>query len=258
MKLEEWESYAKELATKAGLEGEQAEKWLEVFKTNDKIREGFVPRSEYSRDLDSVRDKTAKEVKDKTYEEARKYYQNWVDKEVEPQRKQALAAIDQLAKYREAYGELTGDGNGGTPPPATSGLSKEDVQKLLLEQLTNWQPQIVNRQKASMKIATQHLKEFNEVLDPDELEKFAQEHNYTEIGPAYDAFVKPRREELSAKQQEEALKKAREEGFKEGRSQSSARTAHEREYANPFLAERPKDIDPRAEFFAGLEGDSNQ
>lgn len=253
MKFEDMEAYAKELANKAGLTPEQVTAWLEVFK-NDKIREGFVTRSDYSRDLDAQRDKAIKETKDKTYEEARQYYQKWADTEVQPKLTKAVEAIDQLARYREAYGELTG---GGDPhPKPTSGITKEDVEKMWNEKLVGWQAANVNMQKQSMRVAAQHLKEFQEVLDPDELEQFAQKNGYSEIGPAYEAYVKPRRDALAKERYEADLKKAREEGFKEGQSRSHARTAHEREYANPFLKPAKNDLNPRDEFFAGL--DSNQ
>lgn len=252
MNAEEWKAYAKELGDKAGLDKEQAAAWLQVF-DNEKIREGLVSRSDYSRDLDSVRDKSAKDTKDKVTQDIRAYYQKWADTEVQPKLDQALKVVDELSKYKAAYGDLTSSGNGDNPP-VPKGLSKEDVEKMLADQLSAIQGSVISRQKAAMRVASRHLHDFNEVLEPDELEKFAQEHGYTDIDKAYSAFVQPRHEAALAEKHKEEVAKAREEGIKEGRSRAAAPTAHEREYTNPFFrAKDEKGEDPRAAFFAGLE-----
>ena len=247
-KVEDMKKYAAELAKKAGLDEEQA-KTLEALMDNDTIKNGFVARPNYSADLDSIKAKTAEEAKASAYTEAKAFYDKWWNETGEPAYKQSQAVVEKYAKYRELYGDLDGSvsgtgmhGNGGNGNGRQ--LSTEDVEKLLQERLAATNSAYINTTKQAMRVTGRHLKEFGEVLDPDELETFATRNGYTDIGKAYDAYVAPRRE---AKQQEEweaKVKKAKEEGLQEGYTRRVNTAPGGREYVNPFL--KSSGADPEA------------
>lgn len=91
-----------------------------------------------------------------------------------------------------------------------NGVSKDDLQKLAQEYLAY--------NSAITKIGLQHLKEFGEVLDPNDLLKVSAENGGININLSYDKFVQPKRDELQKKHMDDAIAKAREEGKAEALS----------------------------------------
>lgn len=259
-KREDYVAYMTELAKKAGFTDEQAKPLLEAL-NNETFREGFVPRPNYSSDLDSA----VKRAKDEATASAKAFYDDWFAREGKPAYDRALAATEALGKYKQLYGDLD-----GTPSPLPAGggngtngtLTKEQVQEMLNQGLAAAMTPIVNMQKTAMKIATQHYATFNEVLDPDDLEKFARDKGLTDVGIAYKEYVSPRLQERQNKEFEEKLKKAREEGAKEERSRLNVPANYApREYVNPFL--KPRDANApadagRSAFFEGWDEAANK
>ena len=253
-KVEDYIAYMTELAKKAGFTDEQAKPLLEALK-NDTIREGFVPRPNYSSDLDRTRAEATTSAK--------AFYDNWFATEGKPAHDKALAAISELSKYKSLYGDLDGDGNANAGAKTNGNyLTQEQFQQELAKSLSSVNAATVAMQKKSMRIAAQHLKDFQEVLDPDDLEKFATEHNLSDIDLAYREYVSPRIQKRQAAEWEEKVKKAKEEGALEERSRMKTRTPGGREYTNPFL--KPRDVkadDPeagRAAFISGWDADANK
>jgi len=263
MKTDEWKEYWTKLASDAGLPPEKAQQIWDEALQNEKVLNGLVARSEYSRDLDSTRDKVAKETKEKTWQESKAYYDNWLAENVEPQRKQMLAILDDYNKYKSTYGDLDGSFNATGIDGKGNGnsLTKDEVEAMLQEKLSATTAAFVDMQKKSMRVATRHLHDFGEPLDPNELEKFAKDNGYSDIDIAYKEYVAPR---IEAKRQEEfeaKLKAAREEGAKEERSRLSNPATHKsREYINPFLkpSEDASADKARAGFFEEWENYDNK
>jgi len=248
-----------ELASKAGLDAEQA-KALEAIAANDAIREGLVTRSNYSRDLDAVKAKATTEATEKATTDAKAFYDNWYQTEAKPAYDKALSVQELLGKYQSTYGTLD-----GTPDPTNSNPTKyitpEEAQKMVTDATSATQAAFIDMQKKSMRVATQHLHDFNETLDPNDLEKFAKDQGYSDIDIAYDKYVEPRK---LAKQQEDweaKVKAAKEEGVKEGYSRQVATSPGGREYVNPFTKPNPNADNPdagRDSFFAEWDEQANQ
>ena len=122
-KVEDYIAYFNELAKKAGFTDEQAKPILEALK-NDTIREGFVPRPNYSHDLDEANAK----ARTAAIEEARTFYGNWVNTDVLPKyQTQIDAATKKLTRYQELYGDLEGSGD-ITPNPRKATLSRYGIK----------------------------------------------------------------------------------------------------------------------------------
>lgn len=243
-KLEDLKKYGQELAKKAGLNEEQVKTLLEAF-DNETIREGFVMRPDYSRDLD----KAAAKAKDKAEKDAKAFYDNWWSTEAKPAYDKAIALQEQYAKYKQLYGDLEqqnlNDGNNNKPP---AGMTQEQIDKLISDKLAGVNENYSRTLKEAMRISTQHLKDYGEILDPEELEKFAAEHKYTDIPTAYQNFVAPKLKEKEEAAWQKKLEEAKAEGVKEGRSQAPTFPGERpREYVNPFLKQRgiPEGKDPK-------------
>jgi hypothetical protein len=253
MKYEEFEPYWKEVASKAGLDDEKAAAALELFK-NDKVREAFVTRSSYSRDLDKVRDEAHKKGLDEGTTKSKAFYDKWWKEEGEPTHKKTLSILDEYNQLVSLYGKpddpTKQKGNGDRT------FTMEEVQKLLDEKLASTNSAYVDMLKKSMSVSSRHLHEFGEPLNPEELEKFATENGYSDINQAYQAYIAPRVTEREKAKHEEAVAKAREEGLKEGLSRSHAPTSGDRLYDNPFLRKPEGEVGKdaaKADFFSAFD-----
>jgi hypothetical protein len=98
-----------------------------------------------------------------------------------------------------------------------SGVSLEDGSAstgVRPEQLEELAKQSVAYQNAITRLGMQHLKDYNEVLDPDKVLEVASRERIN-INQAYEMFVKPKREEIQKAEFDKAILKAREEGAQE-------------------------------------------
>src|SRR5262245_37007027 len=90
--------YWQEIAQKAGLPPEEVQA-VEAILGKDTVSkamvDSFVPMPDYSRNLGELNGKV------KTAEERANAYQDWYNKQAQP-------VVEQLAKYKETYGELDG------------------------------------------------------------------------------------------------------------------------------------------------------
>ena len=91
------------------------------------------------------------------------------------------------------------------------GKDKGEVTRESLNELAN---QSVLYQNTITRLGMQYLKDFNEVIDTDELMKIANS-NRVNISQAYDLYTKPKREEIQKSEFDKAIAKAREEGKEE-------------------------------------------
>src|SRR6266511_4355574 len=132
-------AYWQELAKKAGIAEDKAKLVSDALAdegVQKAFRNGFRAMPDYSRDLDSVRDKARAE----TSEAVKAYYDKWYQTQALPQltkkEKEAAdykAAVDQ---YRQLYGEIDGangaNGNGNRiATPAGDVLTKTEFQEFM-------------------------------------------------------------------------------------------------------------------------------
>lgn len=126
---------------------------------------------------------------------------------------------DGLAKYKKELEtsvekerialrqRLAGDDadlNDPTTVKTPAGVSREEFQKL--------QQDAVGYMNEVSMLGNKHLKEFGEVMDPQELLKISAANGGISISLAYDQLVRPKREELQKADIEKQLAAAREEG----------------------------------------------
>lgn len=205
-------SYWQEQAKKAGLSDEQAQAVLGALgdeKVAKAFAEGFVTRSDYSRDLDRTRD----EWKGKVAQ-----YDEWYNKQALPTYQQAQQVQASLAKYRELYGDLT-DPNNGTH--ARPGLSREEVAQLMEERERQRDAAYNRVAKTFARASADYMKKFGDVLDVDGFEEFAVKRG-GDPWDAYNAYIAPKVQEqqtaFEAKRSQEVedrIKREREEAVRD-------------------------------------------
>lgn len=89
-------------------------------------------------------------------------------------------------------------------PTVDGTVKKADIEKLASDALAY--------NNAITKISMQHLKEYGDVLDPNDLIKISQENGGINIHLAYEKYVQPKRDEKNRLAMETAIAQAREEG----------------------------------------------
>lgn len=212
----DWKKYWQELAAKKGIPAEKVQAIAEVLGDEavaGAFSEGFKTLPDYSRDLDKVRD----EWKPKA--EKADQWEKWYNEQGKPAYETNLAGIKALQKYQELYGALPEGDVAPSPKPngqVSNGLTKEELTKALQEQAASF----VALTKQATRISAQHLSEWKEPLDFDQLEKFAVEGRYADLNQAYKDFIEPRRTERQQKEFDDKLKQRYEEGLREGRSRA--------------------------------------
>lgn len=197
--------YLESLAQEAGVEPETRDallKALENEKFQKGIADGVLRQEDYSRSKDELR----------KLEQTTKDYYNDLLKTSEHNRQVVADREAALAKYQDAYGPLEGGAARVAAPPADSVTKKE-----LEEALTRLGQQSIMVTKKAMFAASDHLKRFGEVLDPDALEKLALEKGLS-IDMAYQELIRPKLDALQTKTHDDALKAAREEGARDALS----------------------------------------
>ena len=87
-----------------------------------------------------------------------------------------------------------------------TGVNAQQLEELARQQLAYG--------NALTRLGMQHLKDYNEVIDPDKLLEIAAKERVN-INQAYEIYSKPKREEIQKTEYDKALAKAREEGKEE-------------------------------------------
>jgi hypothetical protein len=264
-KVNDLKAYFRELATKSGL-GEEFSKQLEAALDNKQFTDGFVPRPDYSHDLDSVRDRTYKEYMEKDGKAAKDFHAQELEKF-----NQYIAGLDELKRYRETYGALDGNGNGGGGNVNTGTLSKEELAKMGFVDKDTFQTmltEVLGRRDNAvldlLDVRERHMGVFKKALD---VKAFNEEWNkHPEWGGslkiAYDKYVETDLKKIETDAWEAKIAAAREEGVRDGYSRRSLPTDKGgQEFTSPMF-NRQTDIDKMSEpeqekhsreaFFAGF------
>lgn len=120
---------------------------------------------------------------------------------------EGLVQWDKEAKIKleaERAALRTSGGENGNDTVKQNSVSKEDLDKMAKDYLAY--------NSAITRISMQHLKEFGEVLDPNDILKVSADNGGININLSYEKFVQPKREEIQKKTFDAAVLKAREEG----------------------------------------------
>src|SRR2546425_2640878 len=212
-------AYWQELAKKPNLPEDKAKAVFEALgdEAVEKVfKDGFKPIPDYSRDLDSVRDRARAE----TSEAVKAYYDKWYQTEALPvlTRKEKEAADYKAAveQYRQRDGEIDGaNGAKGRQIVTPSGdfLSKAEFTEFM----RNREQAEINVLKAGLNAASHHMHIFGKPLDVDAVLKTANEKGLT-FEAAYKEYIAPELEKKTSSEFETKLKLAREEGARDALS----------------------------------------
>lgn len=186
----------------------------------DHAGESVLRRADYSRHMDETKKaQEALEISIKKYDDL--YAKNIV------WRQENVSAAEEMKAENERYKAvlaadplLGGNGEGGgdlTPAHSPAGadlkdyIKREDAEKALKERLEETERNGIQLMAMVSNIQARHLKDFDEVLDAQELFEHANKVGLP-LPTAYQDFVKDRVEESRETAHKEALKQAHEEG----------------------------------------------
>jgi hypothetical protein len=229
------EQYWQELVKKHGISEESAGAVLKVLKdekAGKAFLEGFVPQSDYSRDLDKTRD----EWKGKLTEAEKKVlgYDDWykgAKATFDATVTQAQANEARLKKYQDTFGAL--DDSDGTPklPPDT--VTRKEMEEMV-SRLSGNTAKVI---KELTHAATDHIHRFGTTLDVEAFEKFMVENN---LAPrdAYERFVAPKLAEKQTAEVEARVKREREEAVRDYASKHKMPVDEKPREVSPFFDRR--------------------
>jgi|SRR5579864_7490384 len=221
------------LAKDHGLSAEQTAAVLQAF-DNDKfagaVANGYARHSEYSSALDKVRD----------LEGTKSQYEKWYNEQALPVLNAANAKLATLAEYEKLHGPLDDASRAGrAAAAAATGLSREDVDKLLKERTDALSGAFVEYERTMANIREEHRDKFGKRLPVEELEQFMREKKINDLTVAYERWAKPQAEALDKTRREEERKKDREEWEKDFRSRNKL-ASQQHEEPRPVLEELEK------------------
>jgi len=229
------EQYWQELVKKHGISEDAAGAVLKVLKDEKAGKafiEGFVPQSDYSRDLDKTRDEwkgkyTEAEKKVTGYDEWYKNAKATFDSTVE----KATTYEAKLKKYQDTFGAL--DDSDGTPKLPPDLATRKDLEEVVSRMSGNAAKVI----KEVTYAATDHLHRFGAPLDVEAFEKFMVENNMAPRD-AYERFVAPKVAEKQTAEFEARVKREREEAVRDYASKHRMPVEEKPREVSPFFDRR--------------------
>jgi hypothetical protein len=258
-KVQDIKAYWKEIAAKAGLQGDDLQKVSSVL-DNDQFAkafsDNFKPLPDYSHDLDDVRTK-AEQKKDDAYKE-------WYDKE-QAKYQEYVQGIEELQRYRQQLG-TSGNFNGGP-----KSMTQEEIDKLVDAKLATVLTDTLSRRDNAvldlLDVRESHMGTFKKPLDTKAFEAAWKEHPEWggSLKTAYKSFIEPDVEKIK-----EAESKAREDaryqdGVRDGFSRRSMPVDRGDKTFSPFF-DRKEDVSKMSEseqerhsreaFFQGWNSDN--
>jgi len=216
MTPQEAKAYFQELARKAGLDPSVS--LSQVLENENFLKEtgnGIARHSEYSSALDRAR---ALEQERNQAKEQLGTWDAWYKNYAEPKVSQAEQREKQLQDYVNRYGQLPdGTQTGYQGEQVVAGMTKAEIEKMLKERDSVRDQAYTTMTKQVTRVMARHLKDFNEDLDIDAVEKLMDEKRLP-LEAAYKEYIGPRVEERKKTQDEEWRKKTTEEIERDVRS----------------------------------------
>lgn len=184
---------------------------LKDEKLAPKIRERVLARSDYSRNMDRLKQEREQFQREVTEARGRiSGWQNWY----EQTSKQAAELQRQNEAYKSQFGELEGGERVVTKP----GVTQEEIDARLRREFDQRDSSAIAFADALTEIKLDHRETFKEKLDTQALIRFATEKGLP-IDTAYREFVAPRMEEKRQKEVDDKIAAAREEGRRQALSE---------------------------------------
>lgn len=235
-------AYWKEIAGKSGLSAEEAAQ-VESLLGNEKVakafEQGFKPLPDYSRDLDSVRDRTRKELEDKHKAELAKW-EEYAAKQ-EPKYQEYLKGLTKLQQYQALYGELEGGQRYQQDQQRGDMLTKAEVQAMLKEQFDALAAQQRAREASYLDyfdISRDYERTFKKPFDQTAFQKFMEERPDLKgagMRLAYKEFVGPDAEKAREAEWQAKMDARYQEGIRDGASRKVTPTSHTPKTFSPLL-----------------------
>lgn len=158
--------------------------------------------------------------------------QDWKKSETQRFEQERQALIKKLADEG-----ISLDGVKVEQTPVAQGITKEEFQKFGQDALAY--ANTIN------KLGMQYLKEFGEVLDPDDLVKISAENGGINVNLAFEKFIQPKREAAQKADFAKQLAAAREEGKAEAQKNFTMPTADQPWRQGPHPTDVVKDGGPK-------------
>lgn len=235
-------AYWKEIAGKAGLSAEEAAQ-VEGLLGNDKVakafEQGFKPLPDYSRDLDSVRDRTRKELEDKHKAELAKW-EEYAAKQ-EPKYQEYLKGLTKLQQYQTLYGELEGGDRYRQDQQRGDVLTKTEVQAMLKEQFDALAAQQRAREASYLDyfdISRDYERTFKKPFDQAAFQQFMEQRPDLKgagMRLAYKEFVGPDADKAKEAEWQAKMDARYQEGIRDGASRKVTPTGHTPKTFSPLL-----------------------
>ena len=247
-------AYWKEIAGKAGLSAEelaQGEALLGNANVAKAFEQGFKPLPDYSRDLDSVRDKTRKELEDKHKTDLAKW-EEYAAKQ-EPKYQEYLKGLTKLQQYQTLYGELEGDRRYQDDRGKGDMLTKAEVQAMLKEQFD--QLAVAQRQREAgyldyFDISRDYERTFKKPFNQADFQKFMETREDLRgagMKLAYKEFVGPDADKAKDEAAHARAEARYQEGLRDGASRKVTPTGHSPKTFSPLL-DRKTEVAKMGEF----------
>lgn len=240
MTVDEIKRYAQEFLTKQGVAAERVSAIVETLgdpTVGKAFADGFVPRPEYSRDLDKQRDEW--QAKHSQAEQVAQTWQKWYTDEAKPywdQTKRKVALADQ---YEKLYGTLEGEA-ALTGPTHTAAVPADAVTRKEMEELRARLDSVASAAEVIPAIELDHFERFGKRIPREDFTAFLEKNKPPDIKTGYDRFIEPRVKEIEAKNLEVQLQKAREEGARDALSKHKLPIAPAHREPHPFFDARPE------------------
>ena len=247
-------AYWKEIAGKAGLSAEEAaqvEGLLGNANVAKAFEQGFKALPDYSRDLDSVRDRTRKELEDKHKADVAKW-EEYAAKQ-EPKYQEYLKGLTKLQQYQTLYGELDGTTRYRDDRATGETLTKAEVQAMLKEQFDQLAAQQRQREAGYLDyfdISRDYERTFKKPFQQEAFQKFMEERPDLKgagMRLAYKEFVGPDAEKVREAEWQAKMDARYQEGIRDGASRKVAPTGHTPKTFSPLL-DRKTDVAKMGDF----------
>ena len=235
-------AYWKEIAGKAGLSAEelaQGEALLGNANVAKAFEQGFKPLPDYSRDLDSVRDRTRKELEDKHKSEIAKWEE--YSAKQEPKYQEYLKGLTKLQQYETLYGPLEGGQRYRDDQQRGDMLTKTEVQAMLKEQFDQLAAQQRQREAGYLDyfdISRDYERTFKKPFSQEAFQKFMEERPDLKgagMRLAYKEFVGPDAEKAREAEWQAKMDAKYQEGIRDGASRKVTPTGHSPKTFSPLL-----------------------
>ena len=247
-------AYWKEIAGKSGLSAEEAAQ-VEAALGNANVAKafesGFKPLPDYSRDLDSVRDRTRKELESKHAADIAKWEE--YSAKQEPKYQEYLKGLTKLQQYQTLYGELQGGERYREDRVQGDMLSKADVQAMLKEQFDALATQQRAREASYLDyfdVSRDYERTFKKPFDQAAFQTFMESRQDLKgagMKLAYKEFVGPDAEKAKEDAAAARAEARYQEGLRDGSSRKVAPTGHAPKTFSPLL-DRKTEVAKMGEF----------